>query len=270
LLGQRANRIPLVTSNVALELRSLRSTIITRFFATTDLSDPQGGPAPILADRQLPWLAPPHRLGSPVLTPLSFAHIPPPLPRSSRKMLITLSSLPGFGLRFAPTFSTGTLGFSRLARRSIFIVVCTLADSLNEPFASRASTGRSPYRIASTASGWNVSCRAGYLPPAGFRRPFTARRSLALPENLALPRASALFATPTRPYANTPTRFCRRPASSQNRHRTEPRPTRKISPYRPHCLRRRHAHTPTRRHADTLLPPYQKNLAGDFRHLADN
>ena len=182
MLGQRANRIPLVTSNVALELRSLRSTIITRFFATTDLSDPQGGPAPILADRQLPWLAPPLRLGSPVLTPLSFAHIPPPLPRSSRKMLITLSSLPGFGLRFAPTFSTGTLGFSRLARRSIFIVVCTLADSLNEPFASRASTGRSPYRIASTASGWNVSCRAGYLPPAGFRRPFTARRSFALPE----------------------------------------------------------------------------------------
>jgi len=87
-------------------------------------------------------------------------------------MLSTLSSLPGFGLRFAPTFSTGTLGFSRLARRSIFIVVCTLADSLHEPFASRASTGRSFCRIASTASGWNVSCRAGYLPPTGYRRPF--------------------------------------------------------------------------------------------------
>jgi len=115
------------------------------------------------------------------LTPLSFTHIPPPLPRSSRKMLSTLSSPSGFGLRLAPTISTGTLGFSRLARRSIFIVVCTLADSLHEPFASRASTGKSFYRIASTASGWNVSCRAGYLPPAGFRRPFTARRSFALP-----------------------------------------------------------------------------------------
>src|SRR5580704_2255636 len=60
----------------------------------------------------------------------------------------------------APTISTGTLGFSRLARRSIFIVVCTLADSLYEPFASRPSTARSPCRVASTASGWNVSCRA--------------------------------------------------------------------------------------------------------------
>jgi hypothetical protein len=110
--------------------------------------------------------------GSPVLTPLSFAHIPPPLPRSSRKMLATLSSLQGFGLRFAPTISTGTLGFSRLARRSIFIVLCTLADSLYEPFTSRASTARSPCRVASTASGWNVSCRAGYLPPTVFRRPF--------------------------------------------------------------------------------------------------
>jgi hypothetical protein len=117
-------------------------------------------------------LTPKHCAGSPVLTPLSFAHIPPPLPRSSRKMLATLSSLPGFGLRLAPTISTGTLGFSRLARRSIFIVVCTLADSLNEPFPSRASMGRSLFRVASTASGWNVSCRAGYLPPTGFRRPF--------------------------------------------------------------------------------------------------
>jgi hypothetical protein len=107
-----------------------------------------------------------------VLTPLSFARIPPPLPRSSRKMLATLSSLPGFGLRLAPTISTGTLGFSRLARRSIFIVVCTLADSLHEPFASRASTGRLLFRIASTASDWNLSCRAGYLPPTGFWRPY--------------------------------------------------------------------------------------------------
>jgi hypothetical protein len=115
-----------------------------------------------------------------VLTPLSFAHIPPPLPRSSRKMLFTLSSLPDFGLRRAPTISTGTLGFSRLARRSIFIVVCTLAGSLNEPFASRASTGRSLVRIASTASGWNVSCRVGYLPPTGSRCPFHGTPKLRL------------------------------------------------------------------------------------------
>jgi len=55
LLGPRgANRFPLVTSNVALELRSLRSTIITRFIATTNLSDSQLSPAPILADRRLP------------------------------------------------------------------------------------------------------------------------------------------------------------------------------------------------------------------------
>ena len=46
------------------------------------------------------------------------------------------------------------------------------AGSLNEPFALRASTGRSLVRIASTASGWNVSCRVGYLPPTGSRCPF--------------------------------------------------------------------------------------------------
>jgi aminoglycoside phosphotransferase (APT) family kinase protein len=38
--------------------------------------------------------------------------------------------------------------------------------------ASRASTGRSLVRIASTASGWNASCRVGYLPPTGSRCPF--------------------------------------------------------------------------------------------------
>jgi FAD/FMN-containing dehydrogenase len=42
-------------------------------------TDSQFSPAPILADRRLPWLAPPHCAGSPVLTPLSFTHIPPPL-----------------------------------------------------------------------------------------------------------------------------------------------------------------------------------------------
>ena len=114
-LGPRgANRFPLVTSNAALEPRSLRSTIITRFFTTMDLSDSQFSPAPILADRRLLGLAPKHCAGSPVLTPLSFTHIPPPLPRSSQKMLSTLSSLPGFGLRLAPTISTGTLGFRGL------------------------------------------------------------------------------------------------------------------------------------------------------------
>jgi hypothetical protein len=99
LLGQKANRFPLVTSRAALELRSLRSTIITRFVTTVDLSDSRRSPTPILADRRLLWPLPLHCAGSPVLTPLSFAHIPPPLPRSSRKMLFTLSSLPDFGLR---------------------------------------------------------------------------------------------------------------------------------------------------------------------------
>ena len=66
-LGPRgANRFPLVTSNAALELRSLRSTIITRFFTTMDLSDSQFSPAPILADRRLLGLAPKHCAGSPV------------------------------------------------------------------------------------------------------------------------------------------------------------------------------------------------------------
>src|SRR5262249_28980419 len=137
-----------------------------------DLSDFQLSPAPILTDRRLLWLAPKHCAGSPVLTPLSCAHIPQPLPRSSRKMLATLSSLPDFGLRFAPTISTGTLGFSRLARRSVFIVVCTLADSAWPTFFIKGFNRQITLPRCLDCCRWNVSCRVGYLPPTGSRCPF--------------------------------------------------------------------------------------------------
>jgi hypothetical protein len=50
-------------------------------------------------------------------------------------MLSTLASLADFGLRLTRTVSTVTLGFSRLARRSIFILVCSLADPLKRTFS---------------------------------------------------------------------------------------------------------------------------------------
>ena len=48
-----ANRYPLLYFNVALELRSLRFTIITRFIATTDLSAILPQPGLFLADFRL-------------------------------------------------------------------------------------------------------------------------------------------------------------------------------------------------------------------------
>jgi hypothetical protein len=65
-----------------------------------------------------------------MLAACSSTCLPAPLPRCFLKMLATLASLADFGLRLTRTVSTVTLGFSRLAWRSIFILVYTLADPL--------------------------------------------------------------------------------------------------------------------------------------------
>ena len=137
-----------------------------------DLSDSQPSPAPILADRRLLWPLPLHCVGSPVLTPLSFAHIPPPLPRSSRRMLFTLSSLPVFGLRRCSDGLDRYIGLFEAF--SAFNFHCGLHARW---FAQRTfcikgfnrSIAR-PYCL--DCFGWNASCRVGYLPPTGSRCPF--------------------------------------------------------------------------------------------------
>ena len=59
--------------------------------------------------------------------------------------------------------------------------------SLNEPFASRASTGRSLVRLASSASGWNVSCRVVIFLPLAL---FTCTGASALEFATARPRCT--------------------------------------------------------------------------------
>jgi hypothetical protein len=143
------------------------------------LSDSPFSPGLNLTVPRLVKLSPFHCLGPPMLTACSSTYMPAPLPRCSSKMLFTLSSPGNFGLRLTRTVSAFTLGFSRLARRSIFILACTLADPLKGTF-SIAGSGVPIARFASTtASGGSVRCRVGFLPPTGIKRPFMARPSFS-------------------------------------------------------------------------------------------
>jgi len=133
------------------EPRSLRSAIITRFGATIDLSATRADPA--CPSRDSSWGFAPRRLGLPVLTLPSFAHMPAPIPRCSCLVLLLLASQTDGGLRHFRTGSAATLPISRLARRSIFILACVLADpAIAGPFAPEAS------RSAVTSSS-----RSGYF-----------------------------------------------------------------------------------------------------------
>src|ERR1700676_2416039 len=119
-------------------LRPLRSTIITRFDATTDLSATRGGP--VCPSRASGWGLSPRHLGLPVLTLPSFAHMPAPIPRCSCFVVLLLASQADGGLRLFRTGSAVTLPVSRLTRRSIFILACVLTDpAIAEPFTPEAS-----------------------------------------------------------------------------------------------------------------------------------
>jgi hypothetical protein len=166
------------------------------------LSDSPFSPGLNLTVPRLVKLSPFHCLGPPMLTAGSSTYMPAPLPRCSSKMLFTLSSPGNFGLRLTRTVSAFTLGFSRLARRSIFILACTLADPLKGTF-SIAGSGLPIARFASTtASGWSVSCRVGFLPPTGSKRPFMAR-----PSSSPYRSAVSFAVSPTRHYDGTRTRL---------------------------------------------------------------
>ena len=120
------------------ELRPLCSTIVTRFTATTGLSATRADPA--CPSRASGWGLSPRLLGLPVLPLPSFAHMPAPIPRCFCLVLLLLASQSDGGLRLFRTGSAVTLPVSRLARRSIFILACVLADpAIAESFAPEAS-----------------------------------------------------------------------------------------------------------------------------------
>ena len=153
------------------ELRPLRSTIITRFNATTGRSATQGNP--VYPSRASGWGLSPRRLELPVLTLPSFAHMPAPIPRCSCSVLSLLASQADGGLRLFRTGSAVTLPVSRLARRSIFILACVLADpAMPDLLHRRLRALPLPAAHAPVTSGWSSSCRVGYLPPTGRARSF--------------------------------------------------------------------------------------------------
>jgi hypothetical protein len=128
LLDLAVNRFPLVTSDVALELRSLRSPIITRFVATTNLSgsDPRGSPVAWACAKALRWVS---RVDASILCAHTAA-ITPVLPEDAFHALFSS------GLR-SSTRSDDLdryIGLFEACSAFIFIVVCTLADSLDDPF----------------------------------------------------------------------------------------------------------------------------------------
>jgi hypothetical protein len=108
-----------------------------------------------------------------MLTLPSFAHMPAPIPRCFCAVLLLLSSRTDGGLRRFRIGSTVTLPVSRLARRSIFILACVLADpAMPDLLHRRLRALPLPAERAPVASGWSSSCRGGYLPPTGRARSF--------------------------------------------------------------------------------------------------
>ena len=159
------------TSNVALELRSLRSTIITRFIATTDLSATRRSPA--CSSRISGWDLSSRHGGLPMLTGFSFEHMSTPLPRRPDPVRMLLASKASFGLRPSSAGSTLTLTFSRPIRRSfIFQPVSSLDPRYGTFLRQRLRPLPLPAVTSPAASGWSNSYRVGYLPPTGVTRPF--------------------------------------------------------------------------------------------------
>ena len=169
LLGSSPIARALAPSDLTLELRSLRSTIITRFITIADLSATRRGPA--WSSRIAGWELTPRRVGLPMLMRSSFARMSTSLPRRPDPVLVLLTSSVSGGLRPSLAGSTLALTVSRPARRSLmFQPACSLT-----PFRGllhqRLRPGPLPARAAPVASGWSNSCRVGYPPPTGVTHP---------------------------------------------------------------------------------------------------
>ena len=178
LLGSSPIARALAPSDLTLELRSLRSTIITRFLATADLSATRRGPA--WSSRIAGWELASRRVGLPMLMRFSFARMSTPLPRRLDPVRLLLASRTNGGLRPFIAGSALTLAVSRPARRSLmFQPACSLA-----PFRGllhqRLRPGPLPARTAPVASGWSNSCRVGYPPPTGVTHPSHGARRVEI------------------------------------------------------------------------------------------
>ena len=178
LLGSSPLARALAPSDLTLELRSLRSTIITRFIAIADLSATRRGPA--WSSRLAGWELTSRHVGLPMLTRFSLARMSAPLPRRPGPVLVLLASRVSNGLRPSLAGSTLALTFSRPARRSLmFQPACSLA-----PFRGllhqRLRPGPLPARTAPVASGWSNSCRVGYPPPTGVTHPSHGARRVEI------------------------------------------------------------------------------------------
>jgi hypothetical protein len=152
--------------------------MITRFIANTDLSVTRADLA--CPSRASSWSLALRRLGLPVLTFPSFAHMPAPIPRCFCSVLLLLTSQTDGGLRLIRTGSAVTLPVSRLARRSIFILACVLADpAIAEPFAPEASC---PAVASSSRSGYFrlEQQLPGGLSSSHWKSAFFARRARIL------------------------------------------------------------------------------------------
>jgi len=99
LLGFSPIARALAPSDLTLEPRPLRSTIVTRFTASMGLSDFHPRPDRVLTDCRLRELSPTHGDGSPVLTREPFARMSTSLPRRLDPVQVLLASRIDFGLR---------------------------------------------------------------------------------------------------------------------------------------------------------------------------
>ena len=153
------------------EPRSLRSAIVTRFMATTDLSvTPASRACPSQASRC--GLAP-RRPGLPMLTYRSFCtHVDAITPAA---WLCAPVAHFQSQQRSSPNFSGLDAHIALFEACSTFthVSTCVLADpALRDLFHQRLQPVPLPARVAPVASGWSNSCRVGYLPPTGVIRPW--------------------------------------------------------------------------------------------------
>jgi hypothetical protein len=164
-----ANRRAFAPFHAILEPRPLGSAVVSRFIATTGLSATRCGP--VSPSRASGWALAAHRLGFPVLTRLSFAHMPSPIPRRSCPVRLSLAFRSDCGLRCTLTSSASALNFSRLARRLLMLWPLCSLTARSGLFHQRLRPPPLPTVNAPVASGWSDSCRVGYPPPTGVTRP---------------------------------------------------------------------------------------------------
>jgi hypothetical protein len=151
----------LAPSGLTLELRSLCSTIITRFLATADLSATRRGPA--WSSRIAGWDLASRCVGLPVLTRESLARMSTPLPRRLGPVRLLLTSRTDGGLRPFIAGSALALAVSRPARAFTHVSTCVLAGP---PFGAFYTRGFDPGRYRSeplrllpagaTVAGWDI------------------------------------------------------------------------------------------------------------------